>query len=52
MQFLPAKALKLLENVLKLKLRKLQKIIQKLVTTGTRPLPSGRRTELCTDEAI
>ena len=33
MQFLPAKALKLLENVLELKLRKLQKIILKLVTT-------------------
>ena len=31
-QFLPAKALKLLENVLELKLRKLQKIILKLVT--------------------
>ena len=32
MQFLPAKALKLLENVLELKLRKLHKIILKLVT--------------------
>ena len=29
MQFLPAKALKLLENVLKLKIRKLQKILLK-----------------------
>ena len=32
-KFLPAKALKLLENVLDLKLRKLHKIILKLVTT-------------------
>ena len=31
-KFLPAKALKLLENVLELKLRKLHKIILKLVT--------------------
>ena len=32
-KFLPAKALKLLENVLELKLKKLQKIVLKLVTT-------------------
>ena len=35
MQFLLAKALKLLENVLDLKLRKLQKIILKFVTTAS-----------------
>ena len=39
-KLLPAKALKLLENVLELKLRKLQKIILKLVTTFTLTLRS------------
>jgi len=34
-KFLPAKAIKFLENLLDFKLRKLQKITVKLVTTGT-----------------